>query len=287
MLGKRKREMPTSLSLDCYKRAVSEFFDARSNYSRSELHFRMAEHLVRLAAPQTGEQVLDIATGTGFVSIPAARLVGVSGNVVGVDISAGMLKQAAEAVMTEGLNNIDLVQADAETFNYPEASFDLITCCNALPYMSDIPSALRHWYMLLRPGGRLLFNCWDEDSYATGKLLRSIANAHGIRVALIGQDTGTPERCRAILAKAGFERQEVHLEPTATFFTVDRLGDLFESVLKSPLFGISQSDRSRVNDLRDEYMAEARTSSVRESINAEVGAYFVMAYKSPILSPQW
>ena len=61
-------------------------------------HARLADRLVRLAAPQPDERVLDIATGTGFVAILAAQLVGERGRVVGVDISAGMLDQAAEAI---------------------------------------------------------------------------------------------------------------------------------------------------------------------------------------------
>ena len=271
--------MPTSLDPNRYKRAVSEFFDARSTYNRSGLHARMADHLIRLAAPRPGEQVLDVATGTGFVSIPAARLVGARGKVVGVDISGGMLKQATDAIMAAGLDNIELVQADAESLDYPAGSFDLITCCNALPYMVDVPGALRRWNALLRPGGRLVFNCWAEDSHATGQLLRTIAAAHGIRVAVIGRETGTPERCRGILAAAGFARQEVHVEPTARFFAADQLGEVLESALKNPLFGIAQEDISKVNGLRDEYMTHARSSSVRESIDAEMGAYFVLAYK--------
>jgi len=91
------------MTLDSYKKSVAEFFDARANYSRSELHARMADRLLRLAALQPGERLLDIATGTGFVSIPAARLVGVQGIVVGVDISSGMLEQARQAIATARL----------------------------------------------------------------------------------------------------------------------------------------------------------------------------------------
>ena len=125
----------------------------------------MANRLVQLAAPQPSESVLDIATGAGFVTIPVAHLVGASGKVVGVDISAGMLTQARQAVSAAGLSNIELEQADAESLDYAPSSFDLVICCNALPYMSDIPAALRHWHSLLRPGGRLAFNCWAEHSY--------------------------------------------------------------------------------------------------------------------------
>ena len=185
--------MASPIVLDEYKRAIAEHFDARTDYSRSKTHARLANRLVRLAAPQPDERVLDIATGTGFVAILAAQLVGERGTVVGVDISTSMLEQATEAIVAAGVGNIELIHADAETLDYSAGSFDLIFCCNALPYMTDVPAALRLWHSLLRPGGRLAFNCWTEESYATGHLLRAIAARHGIRVAVIGQDTGTPE----------------------------------------------------------------------------------------------
>jgi len=258
-------------------------FDDRTGYSRSEIHSRLAERVVRLGAPQPNERVLDIATGTGFVAVPAARLVGERGTVLGVDISAVMLERAREAVAAAGVSNVKLVQADAEKLDYPAGSFDVIFCCNALPYMSDVPAALRRWQMLLRPGGRLAFNCWSELSYATGHLLRVIAARHGIRVGVVGRETGTPERCRSILDGAGFVRSEVMAEPTANYFTVNLLEAAWELAMKNPLYGMTLGDVSRLTELRDEYMAEARSASVWKDIDAEVGAYFVLAHKAPSL----
>lgn len=275
------RNVASPIVLDEYRRAIAEHFDARTDYSRSKTHARLADRLVRLAAPQPDERVLDIATGTGFVAIRAARLVGERGTVVGVDISTGMLDQAAKAIVAAGVGNIQLMQADAETLDYPAGSFDLIFCCNALPYMTDVPAALRLWHSLLRPGGRLAFNCWAEESYATGHLLRAIAARHGILIAVVGQDTGTPERCRAVLAAAGFVRTEVVAEPTATFFSVEQLEAIPEMAVKNPLYGITPSDASRLSALLDAYMTDARSPSVRECIDAEMGAYFVLAHKLP------
>ena len=236
-----------SEALNSYKQAVAEMFDGRTEYSRSEIHARLADRLVRLGAPQPNERVLDIATGTGFVAIPAARLVGKRGTVIGVDISPGMLDQAAKAVAAAGVRNVELAQADAEALDYPAGSFDLIFCCNALPYMTDVPAALKHWYSLLRPGGRLAFNCWAEHSYATGHLLRIIAARHGIPVAAVGQDTGTPERCRSLLAAAGFIQTELVTEPTATFFTANHLETFPDMAVKNPLYGITPTDASRLS----------------------------------------
>ena len=177
------------------------------------------------------------------------------------------------------LSNVELMQANAEALDCPASSVDLIVCCNALPYMTDVRAALRHWHALLRPGGRLAFNCWAEHSYVTGHLLRAVAARHGIRVAVIGRDTGTPDRCRGVLADAGFAAPEVVAEPTGTFFSADQLEAALEAAMKNPLYGITLGDATRFNGLRNEYIAEAQSSCLRQDIDAEIGAYFVLARK--------
>jgi len=84
-LGNVRLEMVSTTEWEGYKKAVAEIFDARTDYNLSESHARLADRLLRLAAPQAGERVLDIATGTGFIAIPAASLVGEYGTVTGVD----------------------------------------------------------------------------------------------------------------------------------------------------------------------------------------------------------
>jgi ubiquinone/menaquinone biosynthesis C-methylase UbiE len=269
----------TELGLGPYKQGIAEHFDARTDYSRSETHARLADALVRLAAPQPGERVLDIASGTGFVATRAARLVGPRGRVVAVDISAGMLGQAAQALADQGIVNVELVLADAEALDYPAASFDLVVCCNALPYMADVPAALKTWAALLRPGGRLAFNCWGADSYATGHLLRQVARRHGIHVSVVGPETGTPEECRALLTSTGFAHTDVRAEPTAAYFSADQLQGMPEMAATNPLYGIAPLDASRLVAVREEYLNDAFSARVRAEIAAEVGAYFVLARK--------
>jgi len=71
-----------------YKSQLAEFFDARAiNYDEDNLRARLASRLVDIARPRQGERALDIATGTGLVAIPTARLLGESGRLVGVDLS--------------------------------------------------------------------------------------------------------------------------------------------------------------------------------------------------------
>ncbi|MDE1953751.1 MAG: class I SAM-dependent methyltransferase [Betaproteobacteria bacterium] len=273
--------MAPSPDLDGYTRAVARHFDARTDYSRSPTHARLAERLVALAAPQAGERVLDVATGTGFVAIAMARVVGEQGTVLGVDLSAGMLAQGRAAIAAAGLRNVTMLQADAQTLPGMTGGYDLICCCNALPYMPDVPAALQRWCALLRPGGRLAFNCWAENSYATGRLLREHAARHGVHVAMVGRDTGTPERCRTVLAAAGFAHTHVVVEPTAHFFSAAQLAGFLDMAVNNPLYGIIPADATRLGAWRDAYALEANSTTVSDGIAAEAGAYFVVAHKLP------
>src|SRR5947208_493453 len=123
---------------EIYKRRLAENFDARSlDYNKDNFHSRLAERVVTLARPQPGEAVLDIATGTGLAAMFAARFVGDDGRIVGVDLSPGMLTGAAKNIESSGLKNIELVEADVESMAFPAASFDVVLCVSALPYLTD------------------------------------------------------------------------------------------------------------------------------------------------------
>ena len=225
--------------------------------------------------------MLDIATGTGLVAIPTARLLGESGRVVGVDISKGMLDRAWNAVESEGLGNIELTYIDAEKLAFPASSFDLILCSSALPYMSDIPAALRLWHGLLKPGGRLAFNCWADASYNMGPLLRSVADRHGIELPKTVEEVGTPYRCRAVLSEAGFTRSEVVVEPLGEFITMEEAEKAWDRWMKNPIFHPDRTDEAiRLAGLRGEYIEEARRRLTGQGIWDEATVYYVTAWRA-------
>ncbi|HZC45414.1 MAG TPA: methyltransferase domain-containing protein, partial [Candidatus Acidoferrum sp.] len=82
------------------------------------------DRLVELAAVRDGNRVLDIATGSGEPALTAARVVGSSGRVVAVDMSPGMLAIARERIDAAGLNNVELIESDAESLRLDPHSFD-------------------------------------------------------------------------------------------------------------------------------------------------------------------
>lgn len=268
------------MSSDEYKRRLGVTFDNRLDYNKDNFHGRLADKVVALARPQPGDTVLDIATGTGLAAIPTARLVGKRGKVVGVDISQGMLDRARIAVESEGLENVELFAADAEMLDYPASTFNIVLCVSALPYMADVQAALRLWQRLLKPGGRLAFNCWSEASYVSGYILRAVANRHGIKLPVTGEETGTPDRCRAVLADAGYVDPEVLIEPSGHFVTMEQVEKAWDGWIKNPIFHPrNPDDAERLTRLRDEYLAEAQRRASNEGVWDEMTAYFVTGTK--------
>jgi len=130
---------------------------------QAQLATAQAELLARVA-PTRGEQVLDVACGTGLVSLAAARAVGPGGQVVGVDLSGQMVSAAAGRAQEQGQLNTRFARMDAEQLELPAASFDAALCSLGLMYLPDPMQALDEMRRVLRPGGRLGLAVWGERS---------------------------------------------------------------------------------------------------------------------------
>jgi ubiquinone/menaquinone biosynthesis C-methylase UbiE len=120
--------------------------------------------LLAWASPSPGEQVLDVACGTGLVSFEAARAVSVSGHVLGIDLSDRMVSVAERRARESKVSNCSFSRMDAESLALPDARFDVVLCALGLMYMPSPERALREMRRVLRPGGRVSLAVWGERS---------------------------------------------------------------------------------------------------------------------------
>jgi ubiquinone/menaquinone biosynthesis C-methylase UbiE len=211
-----------SIELDEYKQQIADIYTSRSaNYDRGEWHPRIAHHLVESAQIQTGKQVLDISTGTGMVAIEAAQIVGTEGRVIGVDISTGMVDIARQKAQALGLQNIEFQLADGEALDFPANTFDYIFCSSALIWMSDLHGALRHWYQLLKPGGKLGFHAFAETAFIGGVITQQVLGKHDVSL-LLNKPTGTVEKCRDLLQQTGYESIEIESVPDGNWIGLEK-----------------------------------------------------------------
>ncbi len=116
--------------------------------------------LLRTAELEEGERVLDLACGTGLVTLPAADAVGPSGEVVGTDISQRMVELVTERATELGVRHVSFDRMDAEDVGFPDASFDAVLCGLGLMYVPDPLRSLQEMLRVLKPGGRAVCAVW-------------------------------------------------------------------------------------------------------------------------------
>ena len=133
--------------------------------------------LLAMAALRLGEQVLDVACGTGLVAFAAAEAVGPQGQVLGVDLSGQMVEAAQRRAEERHLSNVGFQRMDAETLALPDASVDVALCALGLMYLPDPERAVVEMRRVLRPGGRLVAAVWGERSRCAWSALFPIVDA--------------------------------------------------------------------------------------------------------------
>jgi SAM-dependent methyltransferase len=122
-----------------------------------------ARELVRRADLKAGSTVLDVACGPGTVAVVAAAAVGSSGRVMGCDVSATMLAQAASRPPQEGSAPIEYRECPAGELDAPDNAFDTVLCQQGLQFFPDRGAALAEMRRVLVDGGVALLSTWASE----------------------------------------------------------------------------------------------------------------------------
>jgi arsenite methyltransferase len=120
------------------------------------------EQVLALLSARSGERILDVGSGPGYLVASLADAVGPGGVVHGLDPSAPMNALATELTADRSWVHIDT--GDALALPYPDSTFDAAVSTQVYEYVADIPAALAELRRVLRPGGRALVLDTDWDS---------------------------------------------------------------------------------------------------------------------------
>jgi ubiquinone/menaquinone biosynthesis C-methylase UbiE len=163
------------------------------------------ELVVDRAGVAPGNDVLDVACGTGNATIPAAKA---GARVTGLDFAPALLEIAREQA-ADAMVEIDFVEGDAQELPFGDASFDAVVSTFGHMFAPDHARTAAEIKRVLRPGGAIAVACWTPEG-SMGRLVRTIAELvpppPGGQAPVLW---GTEEHVRELWGDARFERHEI------------------------------------------------------------------------------
>lgn len=219
-------------------------------------HITRGDELLRRHGVTAGTRFLDVAAGSGALTIPAARL---GAQVVATDISPAMIDRLTARARAEGLTNIDARVMDGHALDLDDDAFDVSGSLHGVSVFGDMARGLREMVRVTRPGGRVLI-------VAFGPLPRAefLTFFFGAVRAVVPGFTGMPtdppplpfqvadpDRLHDKLTGAGLTG--VRVESDVWDLPIRSAGHLWDVVTSSNPLGAAM-----VADLTDEQLAEVR-----------------------------
>jgi demethylmenaquinone methyltransferase/2-methoxy-6-polyprenyl-1,4-benzoquinol methylase len=182
---------------------------------------------LRRAGLRPGMRLLDVATATGLLARGAVRIVGESGRVVGVDPSAGMLREARKALSGP------LVRGWAEALPFRDDRFDMLSMSFALRHVAELEVAFAEYLRVLKPGGRLLLL---EVSRPKSPVTRCLIRVHFQRVLPRLMQISTGSEPARLLMKYYWDTIDLCVPPETILDVLLRSG--FVDVKRRVFFGL-------------------------------------------------
>jgi len=176
-----------------------------------------ADALIAVAQLEPGQQVLDVACGTGVVARRAAIRLGTGAKVSGLDADPGMIQVARRYAEKENAPFIDWHCGDAVRMPFSDERMDVLICQQGLQFFPDQPAALREMSRVLARGGRLALSVWR--ALDRSPFLAVLAEVLG---RYLGPEATMPfhatcslsrrEDLRQLVSAAGFSEIHIRLE---------------------------------------------------------------------------
>ena len=225
-----------------------------------------AERLLALVSLQRRQRVLDIAAGSGLVTLMAARSVGPDGVVVGVDLSSRMMQLARTRAHDDKIKNTHFAQADAESLSFLDQSFDVVVCALGLMLFPQSSQALSEIRRVLKPGGTAGLSVFGRGSKVALRALMEpfiplMPPPEERGPSIFGFGEG--ETLRESLQQAGL--LEIRVEEQAHVVTFRREEDVWEMLLSLGRLGQMHSrlGQDQRDQLREQVLSIARQEYLR------------------------
>ena len=265
--------------------ASQRIYNARAEKYDQSFHGQLADDYIKWFAPQPGEHVLDLACGTGLVTIPAAR----AGSVTGVAVSDGMLAEARRKAAAEhGELPVTFVQHDITSLQdlpgrRPEG-YDAMSACSCLPLFDDPAAVVRHWAESLKLGGRLIYDTPDECSNLLSLYFERVVREVGRPMAFSRGWVRGLASVEALAREAGLDVKRsftVNGYGLKQSYGIDAVSKKFDELANGPFGGTLENpeDRERAKAL---FIDKFRGLQGTDGLIADSDGFYIVIAEKPM-----
>ncbi|KAF1971794.1 S-adenosyl-L-methionine-dependent methyltransferase [Bimuria novae-zelandiae CBS 107.79] len=191
------------------------FYEQRSYHYDDSWHSDFTKRFASEIKIEPGQHVLDLACGTGLLTFLESEKVGRSGNVIGIDVTPGMLRVAElkKKKEEEKYSNVEFHHGDVLKLQEIEAvkgkQFDVITIASALVLFPDPQTAIEHWSEYLKPGGIIALDSTHPRNLIAGMVLERTARRLDLQVPYNREWSQNESSLKNVLESAGLEVEKV------------------------------------------------------------------------------
>ena len=247
-------------------------------------HTDLVEEAFQLLDLQPGMRLLDVASGSGALSLPAARR---GAQVVAVDLSPQMLSRLEQRARAEGLTNVRANVMDAHALELEDDRFDIAASQYGVMFLPDLPRALREMRRVTRPGGQVLLICFGQPEqvefirFFTGAMRTVIPSFRGLPAdpPPLPFQVADPERLRKEMEKAGLADVRVQtIREELVFRSAQHLWDWVTH--SNPIgaawaAGLTSQKRQEVQEVLDEMLrqraGDGQAAVLTNPVNIAIG----------------
>ncbi|KAF1940909.1 S-adenosyl-L-methionine-dependent methyltransferase [Clathrospora elynae] len=191
------------------------FYDSKSWDYDATWHSDFTKRFISYLDIQSGQHILDLACGTGLLTFREADSVGAEGQVVGVDVTPGMLAVAAHKQKQGGekYSNVTFLKGDILHLDEMEElrgrTFDVITVASALVLFPDTIAAIEHWAEFLKPAGVIAMDATHPRNLVPGMVLERVARRLDLPIPYNRSWSRSEATLKQALESAGLEVEQV------------------------------------------------------------------------------
>ena len=257
------------------------FNTVSGGYDGKALRFfpESAGHLAAALDLRGDEQVLDVATGTGHAALALAACLP-RGRVTAVDFSPGMLEQSRKKADSQNVRNVEFLERDMQSLNFPADRFDAAVCAFGIFFVDDMNAQLAHITEVVKSGGRVAISGFQENYFHPLKdLFFSRLAGYGVKQPPQNwKRIATEAGCRELFEKA--ELRDVRVEQKNVGYFLDSAEEWWDIVwnagFRRMVDQLQPADQER---FRQEHLQDVAALRTKDGIWLDVGVLFAMGTK--------